>query len=347
MAGKTAAAGARPEPGLRYTTDLEPGIARRKSGRGFRYYDSDGRPVTDPRLLRRIKGLAIPPAYSDVWICPSAQGHLQATGRDAKGRKQYRYHDRWREQRRLNNYRQLKDFALALPRIRRRVARDMAARTLGRDKMAALLLRLLETTLIRIGNREYARRNKSYGLTTLKARHATVGAGGVRLRFRGKSGVMHDVAITDRRLARIIRRCMELPGQELFQYLDAGGQAHAIDSDTVNAYLKQAGGGDFTAKDYRTWAGSLSAFKALQREAAQAPPSASAVVRMVKEVARELNNTPAVCRACYIHPAVIDAYLAGELPERRPCDGPGGLRADERRLLAFLYECDTNGNTDC
>lgn len=303
--------------------------------------------MADRKVLERIKALAIPPAYTQVWISPSAQGHLQATGRDAKGRKQYRYHDLWQAQRRLSNYGQLLAFAQALPRIRRRVARDMGARTPGRDKVAALVARLLETTLIRIGSREYARRNKSYGLTTLKPRHATLGTASVRFRFRGKSGVMHDVAVNDRRIARAVRRCMELPGQELFQYLDDEGEVHSMDSGTVNAYLKQASGADFTAKDYRTWAGSLRAFVALQRHAGTGPPNRAVLVQVVKEVAQDLNNTPAVCKACYIHPAIIEAYLAGELPDRKPCGGPRGLRADERRLLAFLTRREPGGNTAC
>lgn len=334
-------------PRLHYASDLQAGIGRVRSGRGFRYTYPDGRAVADKNVLRRIKALAIPPAYTQVWISPSAQGHLQATGRDAKGRKQYRYHDLWQAQRRLSNYGHLQEFALALPRIRRRAARDMGAHSLGRDKVAALVVQLLETTLIRIGSREYARRNKSYGLTTLKPRHATLGAASVRFRFRGKSGVMHDVAVNDRRIARAVRRCMELPGQELFQYLDSEGEVHSMDSGTVNAYLKQASGADFTAKDYRTWAGSLRAFAALQCHAGTSPPSRAVLVQVVKDVARELNNTPAVCRACYIHPAIIEAYLQGELPGREPCDGPRGLRADERRLLAFLASRETSGNTVC
>jgi len=334
-------------PRLHYSSDLQPGISRKRSGRGFRYCHPDGRPVSDKKLLARIKALAIPPAYTEVWISPSAQGHLQATGRDAKGRKQYRYHDLWQAQRRLSNYGQLSRFAQALPRIRRRVARDMAARDLNRDKVAALVVQLLETTLIRIGSREYARLNKSYGLTTLKSRHATLAHGGVRFRFRGKSGVMHDVAVNDRRIVRAVRRCMELPGQELFQYLDQEGETHGLDSNTVNAYLKEASGADFTAKDYRTWAGSLKAFTALQGHAEAGPPDRATVVRVVKEVARALNNTPAVCRACYIHPAIIEAYMAGRLPDKEACRNPRGLRADERRLLAFLARCETIGNTDC
>ena len=322
---------------LRHVSDTLPGITRVRARGGFRYRAPDGSAVRDEATLARIKALAIPPAYEQVWICPHACGHLQATGRDARGRKQYRYHPAWDDVRKRDKFHQLIEFGHALPRIRRRVREDLKRPGLDGRKVAALVLRLLETTLVRVGTPEYARTNKSYGLTTLTRRHARISASQVRFRFRGKSGILHDVTVSDRRIARIVKRCMELPGQELFQYTDDAGQAHVIDSGRVNAYLKEAGGGDFTAKDYRTWAGSVQAFSLLQRRGkTQQAPARQAVVEAVKEVSQLLNNTPAVCRACYIHPAVEQAYLDGGLPPRRPCAGPDGLRADERRFLGFL-----------
>ncbi|MCD0504879.1 DNA topoisomerase IB [Bordetella petrii] len=329
-----------PEPsaGLVYADDSGPGFSRRplRSGK-FRYLDTRGRTIDDAQVIQRIDALAIPPAYTDVWICPLADGHLQATGRDARGRKQYRYHPDWTAVRDAGKYDQLAEFAACLPRIRRRVARDMRLRTLSQDKVLAVLVRLLEITLIRIGTREYARANKSYGLTTLKRRHTQVAGDRLRLRFMGKSGVPHDVTVNDGRIARTVKRCMDLPGQQLFHYRDAAGNIHPVSSEMVNAYLKDAGGGGYTAKHYRTWAGSVMAFALLQRQ-----PSASEAERKrilvdtVKQVANRLSNTPAVCRNCYIHPAILDAYLRGELPARKPHGTPRGLNADEQRLWHFL-----------
>lgn len=328
------------EEGLTYSADTEPGIRRERAGKGFRYVDAQGRAVRDARVLSRINALAIPPAYEDVWICPDPQGHIQATARDARGRKQYRYHDHWRQIRDADKYRQLEQFGAALPRIRRRVERDMAADALTTRKITAVVIRLLDLTLIRVGTREYAKSNKSFGLTTLRRRHASVIGSRIRFQFRGKSGVQHDVTINDRRIARVIKRCMEIPGHELFQYRDAQGAVHCVDSGCVNAYLKEAGGGDFTAKHYRTWAASVSAFNQLQSLACgkEAPDKAS-LGAVYKSTAALLGNTPAICRDCYIHPAVVAAYLAGQLPTRAPLKTPAGLRADERRFLAFLRAC--------
>jgi DNA topoisomerase-1 len=326
--------------GLAYSSDTEPGITRRRSGKGFRYIDAQGRAVRDPKVLARINALAIPPAYEDVWICTDPKGHIQATARDARGRKQYRYHDQWREIRDADKYRQLEQFGLALPRIRSRVARDMALDELTTRKITAVVVKLLDLTLIRVGTREYARSNKSFGLTTLRRRHASVMGSRIRFQFRGKSGVQHDVTINDRRIARVIRRCMEIPGHELFQYRDAQGVVHCVDSGCVNAYLKEAGGGDFTAKHYRTWAASVFAFSQLQgRARVAAAPDKAAVGAVYKSTAALLGNTPAICRDCYIHPAVTQAYLDGRLPPQASLKTPAGLRADERRFLAFLRAC--------
>lgn len=329
------------DPPLVYVDNTLPGYRRvRVNGSTFHYLDADGKRITDDAEIARINKLAIPPAYEDVWICPLPHGHLQATGRDARGRKQYRYHPSWAALRDAGKYQNLLAFGQALPRIRRRVALDMQARGLTQDKVVATLVRLLETTLIRIGAREYARSNKSYGLTTLTRRHATVAGSSFRFRFVGKSGVPHDVTVRDRRVARIIKRCLEIPGQQLFQYLDEDGDKHPVDSGAVNAYLRAAGDGDFTAKHYRTWAGSVMAYAALQDLPAESATQARQnVVDVIKQVSKRLANTPAVCRACYVHPALLEAYLQGVLPAKgRAPDGPRGLHADERRLLAFLRD---------
>lgn len=327
--------------GLRYVDDRRPGIRRVRTGDAeFDYVDAKGKRIENQRVLARIKALAIPPAYEDVWICPIATGHIQATARDARGRKQYRYHPQWTAVRDANKYDHLAEFARALPRIRRAVARDLATPGFSLEKVAAVLVRLLEMTLIRIGTRAYARSNKSYGLTTLKRRHTTVAGSRIRFRFRGKSGVSHDVTVVDLRVARIVRRCLEIPGQQLFHYRDAEGRARAIDSGAVNAYLKQISGCEFTAKHYRTWAASLLAHAALERS----HPGTLAerrhmIVQTVREVAERLGNTPSVCRACYIHPAITEAFLEGRLDAaRRTSSAPRGLSAAERRLLTFLEE---------
>jgi DNA topoisomerase I len=324
---------------LVYGADDGPGITRKRTGDQFVYYDVHGKPIQDQAVIARINALAIPPAYEDVWICPDENGHIQATGRDARGRKQYRYHEQWNQVRDATKYQQLGEFAAALPRIRRRVARDMRNRTMTQEKVVAVVVRLLELTLIRIGTRAYALTNKSYGLTTLRRRHASVQGSSVRFRFKGKSGVQHDLTVTDRRIATVIKRCMEIPGQELFQYQDAEGNIHRIDSGSVNAYLKEAGKADFTAKHYRTWAASVFALRVLQHaQASGKPPMRTAVTDMLKAASRLLGNTPAVCRDCYIHPEIISAYLDGHLPDRKSYPGPAGLNADERRFLAFLLQ---------
>jgi DNA topoisomerase-1 len=301
--------------GLRYVSDATPGIGRRPAAQGFRYVAAGGTALRDKATLARIRALAVPPAWTDVWICPREDGHLQATGRDARRRKQYRYHPRWREVRNESKYGRLVAFARALPRIRRRVARDLARPGLPREKVLATLVRLLETTYIRIGNEEYARANQSFGLTTLRERQVRVNGAQLRFRFRGKSGVPHEVALNDRRIARIVRRMQDLPGQELFQYVDQDGSTRAIESTDVNAYLGSVAGEEFTSKDFRTWAGTLLCARALRR--LPPPPSAAAgkreAAQAIEAVARELRNTRAVCRKCYVHPAVIESYLEGRL----------------------------------
>ncbi len=330
--------------GLRYVSDQRPGIRRRRAGKGFTYVDAKGERVADEKTLARIKSLAIPPAWSDVWICPRPNGHIQATGRDAKGRKQYRYHPRWREVRDETKYARLLAFGAALPKIRARVDEDLSRRALTRTKVLAIVVRLLETTLIRVGNEEYARANHSYGLTTLRNRHVKVEGSKLHFHFQGKSGVKHDIEVRDRRLARLVRRIRALPGQEVFQYLDEEGKRQTIDSGDVNDYLQEITGEPFTAKDFRTWAGTVLAAMALQEydgdvSATQAKKN---VVRAVEAVAERLGNTPSICRKCYVHPAVIDAYLDGTLLEtlRQRVDAEleedGALDPDERAVLRLL-----------
>jgi DNA topoisomerase-1 len=303
------------EAGLRYVHDDRPGIRRERLGKGFRYLDAGGQVIRELEVLGRIASLAIPPAWTDVWICPNPRGHLQATGRDARGRKQYRYHPRWRETRDETKFDRMIAFGLALPRIRERVEDDLAQPGLPRTKVLATVVRLLERTHIRVGNEEYARQNGSFGLTTLRNQHVQVSGQTVRFTFPGKSGVKHNIRISDRRLARIVERCQDLPGQELFQYLDDDAAPRSIDSDDVNAYLRETAGEEFTAKDFRTWAGTvlaartLLAFEAFDSEA-QARRN---VVSAIESVAKRLGNTRAVCRKCYVHPTVIDAYLTGSL----------------------------------
>jgi DNA topoisomerase-1 len=297
--------------GLRYVSDTTPGITRRRHGRGFAYFDPAGRRVRDPRELARIASIVVPPAWSAVWICPHASGHLQAVGRDARGRKQYRYHPRWNAVRDATKYDRLAAFAGALPRIRRRVQRDLRRRGMPREKVLATVVELLERTRIRIGNSEYARDNGSYGLTTLRGRHVRVSATRLRFRFRGKSRKLREVEISDPRLARIIRRCQEIPGQELFQYVDEHGEVRSVRSEDVNAYVREISGADFTAKDFRTWAGTVLTTAALRR---LAPPRTRSearknVVRAIGEAARQLGNTSAVCRRSYVHPRVLRSYL--------------------------------------
>jgi DNA topoisomerase I len=301
--------------GLRYASDLRPGISRRRAGRGVAYRRPDGTPVRDAVTLNRIRSLAIPPAWTDVWICPDPIGHLQATGRDARQRKQYRYHPRWRTHRDDAKFERLLDFARVLPRIRARCEADLATPGLSRDKVLAAVVRLLEMTLIRVGNEEYARLNRSFGLTTLRTRHARVSGTSVRFRFRGKSGRQHEVGLRDRRLSAVVRRCQDLPGQELFQYLDADGEPHDVASDDVNAYLREISGADVTAKDFRTWAGTVLAYRALRALTPGEDERAARhnVVEAVQETADRLGNTPAVARRSYVHPAILEAYLDGSI----------------------------------
>jgi DNA topoisomerase-1 len=301
--------------GLHYVTDTEPGIRRVRAGRGFRYISPNGKPIRGGEDLKRIRSLVIPPAWRDVWICPTANGHWQATGIDARGRKQYRYHPRWRAVRDEAKYERLVAFGLALSRIRARAEKDLALPGLPRNKVLAAIVRLLETTLIRVGNEEYVRENGSFGLTTIRDRHVQVNGSQMRFEFRGKSGIEHTVDLSDRRLARIVKQCQDIPGQELFQYLDHEGGRHSIGSTDVNTYLHEIAGQEFTAEDFRTWAGTILAARALQEFRAfdsQAQAKRN-LVRAIETVAKRLGNTKAVCRQCYIHPAVLDAYLDGSL----------------------------------
>jgi DNA topoisomerase I len=299
------------ENGLRYVTDDAPGIRRLRRGRHFGYVGPDGRPLRDRQTLARIQSLAIPPAYEQVWICPDPRGHIQATGRDARRRKQYRYHPRWREVRDENKYARMLDFARALPRIRRRVAADLRKPGMTREKVLSAVVALLEITAVRVGNDEYARENQSFGLTTLRNRHARVRGNKLTFRFRGKSGVQHEVHVIDHRLAKIVRQCQDLPDQQLFEYLDDDGSPRRVGSDDVNAYIREISGGDFTAKDFRTWMGTVRC-AAILVQAAQADTVADRkrnVAEAVREVARHLGNTAPVCRKCYVHPEVLAAYM--------------------------------------
>lgn len=296
---------------LRYVSDDGPGIRRKRAGKGFTYVTDDGEHVTDDATLARIRALVIPPAWENVWICPLANGHIQATGRDVKGRKQYRYHARWREVRDETKYEKMIAFAMSLPKVRATVEQHLKLPGLPREKVLATIVRLLEVTCIRVGNEEYARKNRSFGLTTLRNRHVDISGSSVRFRFRGKSGKEHSIRLKDRRLARVIGRCSELPGHELFQYVDDDGSTRTVESSDVNAYLKEIAGAEFTAKDFRTWVGTVLAVRALRELApAENATQATKTVKLaIKQVSERLGNTVAVCRKCYIHPAVLDAYL--------------------------------------
>jgi DNA topoisomerase I len=302
---------------LRYVTNQQAGIRRLGEGKDARYIDDKGRPVTDAATLERIRALGIPPAWTDVWICPQPTGHLQATGRDAKGRKQYRYHPRWRETRDETKYGRMIAFGQALPQIRRAVELDLGRPGLPREKVLAAVVRLLETTLIRVGNEEYARSNSSYGLTTMRDKHVTVDAGRITFQFRGKSGKQHRITLSDRRLARVVQRCRDLPGQELFQYLDDDGARQSISSHDVNDYLREVAGQEFSAKDFRTWAGTVLAAQALHELGIfeSQTQGKKNIVQAIEAVAARLGNTPAICRKCYVHPTVLEAYLDGSLAE--------------------------------
>ncbi len=331
---------------LRYVSDHRPGIRRVRMPNGFRYLDPDGEAITDEETIRRIQKLAIPPAYEDVWICPNPNGHLQAVGRDARGRKQYRYHPRWRAVRDEAKYTKMLIFGRVLPLIRARVDQDLRRHGLPREKVVAAIVRLLETTLMRVGNEEYAKANRSFGLTTLrKKRHVKVEGGKLHFDFRGKHGLEHHIDLNDRRLAGVVRRLQDLPGQELFHYLDADGEPHAVNSHDVNEYLQEIAGEEVTAKDFRTWAATNLAALALHELAAFDTKAGARknVVQAVDAVSRMLGNTPAICRKCYIHPAIFDGYLDGSLLEalKRRADErlaePGaGLSAEETAVTAFL-----------
>ncbi|MBN9393267.1 MAG: DNA topoisomerase IB [Chloroflexi bacterium] len=331
--------------GLRYVNDLMPGIRREKEGDEFVYYGPDGERITDARELDRIKKLGIPPAYTEVWICPRPNGHLQATGRDARGRKQYRYHAKWRVIRDETKYDRMLAFGAALPGLREQVTKDLALPGLPRRKVLATVIRLLETTLIRVGNVEYARSNKSFGLTTMRDRHVKVEGSKISFTFRGKSGKDWSLSITDRRLARIVKSCRDIPGYELFQYIDEDGQRQTIDSADVNEYLREVSGQDFSAKDFRTWAGTVLAALALQEFSAfdKEAEAKKNVVAAIKDVARRLGNTPTICRKSYIHPAIIDAYLEGtmldslqQLTSQELIENLHDLKPEEAAVMSLL-----------
>jgi DNA topoisomerase-1 len=333
--------------GLRYVSDQMPGIRRRRAGKGWTYIGVDGKPIRDRNEIARINKLAIPPAYTDVWICPNPRGHLQATGRDAKGRKQYRYHPRWREVRDETKYDRMMAFADALPRIRAQVDRDLARPGLPREKVLATVVELLDLGRIRIGNEEYAQQNESYGLTTMRDEHVDVQGSTIKFRFRGKSGKQHEVDVKDRRLANVVRRCQDLGGEELFTYSDGDDQPHPINSDDVNEYLQEISGNDFTAKDFRTWTGTVRASKALRD---LGPPESEREAKRkineaVKDVSQYLGNTPAICRKCYVHPRVIEAFIDGNLmppaEEAKKAvekDEDQALRDDEMSVLTLLRD---------
>lgn len=338
---------------LRYVTDQQPGIQREKTKKGlFRYIGVDGVELTDTRTRERIEALKIPPAYTNVWICPLPHGHLQATGRDARGRKQYRYHERWRMVRDETKYDRMLAFGDALTRIRETVEKDLARPGLNREKVLATIVRLLERTRIRVGNEEYARQNDSYGLTTLRPDHVDVEGTRLHFHFRGKSGKQHAIDIRDPKVARVVKKLLALDGQELFEYIDSGtGQYHSVSSGDVNAYLKAIGGEEFTAKDFRTWAGTVLCALALTAfegggDLLGSPQARNNITQAVKQVSERLGNTPAVCRKCYIHPVVLDSYLDGSLTaaltstsDNRPTGDDGsGLSADEAAILSFLRE---------
>ena len=326
-------------PDLHYVDDTQPGLTRKKLRGKFAYFDSAGQRITDPDEIKRINSLAVPPAYTDVWICADPRGHLQATGRDARGRKQYRYHPRWREVRDADKYSRLREFGLALPKLRKQLETLLDAPGFSRDKVMATVITLLDATLIRVGNTQYARDNRSYGLTTLRSRHVEVNGSAILFQFRGKSGIEHQITVKDRRLARIIKRCLEIPGQNLFQYLDENGERHTVSSHDVNSYLQTLTGADFTAKDYRTWAGSALALAVLRELQWESEAEAKRhVVEMVKSVSRQLGNTPAVCRKCYIHPAVVERFLLGALAELPRPRVRKGLRSEEVALAMFLEQ---------
>lgn len=337
--------------GLRYVSDTQPGIRRKRAGKGFAYVGTDGKTIRDAKELSRIRSLAIPPAYTDVWICPSPSGHIQATGRDARGRKQYRYHPKWREVRDETKFGRMLGFSQALPKIRTRLERDLSLPGLPREKVLATVVRLLECTCIRVGNDEYAKSNRSYGLTTLQDRHVEITGSNLRFEFRGKSGKTHKVDLNDRRLARIVERCQDLPGEDLFQYLDDDNVRQTIGSGDVNEYIREISGQEFTAKDFRTWAGTLLAIEALTKIGSFSTQrnAKSNVLKAIDQVAEQLNNTRSVCRKYYVHPAVLESYLDGKLLEHLGNGSKQGakdeLAADEAAVVRLLRRNVGNGGT--
>ena len=338
--------------GLRYVSDTGPGIGRNRAGKGWSFTGRDGKPIKDKAEVARIKAIGIPPAWTDVWICPAANGHIQATGRDAKGRKQYRYHTRWREVRDDTKYARMMAFGRALPGIRERVEHDLRRQGIPREKVLATVVRLLATTLIRVGNNEYAKTNDSFGLTTMQNEHVDISGAKVDFHFRGKSGVEHAIHIRDKRMATVVRRCQDLPGQTLFQYLDDDGNPHSIDSGDVNAYLREVTGEEFTAKDFRTWAGTVLAARALQEFGAvdSEAEAKQNILRAIEAVAARLGNTRTICRKCYVHPAVLDAYTDGSMLEAAKqraddelAEDLSALPPEEAAVLVLLQRRLTSG----
>ena len=335
--------------GLCYVSDDKPGITRKRSrqGEGFVYTDAKGQRVRDRQTIERIEALGIPPAWEQVWICPLENGHLQATGRDAKGRKQYRYHALWRQIRDQTKFTKMLAFSEALPKLRQRIEHDLSLPGLPKEKVLATVVRLMELTRIRVGNEEYAKTNNSFGLTTMQDDHVNISGSNVRFQFRGKSGVEHDIELRDRRLANIIKRCRDIPGQELFQYIDDDGQHQSIDSGAVNEYLKEITGQEFTAKDFRTWAGTVLATRELHTlgESTSQTAAKKAIVEAIKTVSQHLGNRPATCRKYYVHPAILDCYLDGSLCqimqqhiEQEFEIDPHGLRQEELAVVLLLKQ---------
>lgn len=328
--------------GLRYVTDEEPGIVRKRTGRGFCYLDCSGKPIRDKQTLQRIQSLVIPPAWTTVWICPAKHGHLQAVGRDARGRKQYRYHPLYRAVRDATKYGRMAAFGAVIPNIRERVHHDLESTGMPREKVLATIVSLLEQTAIRVGNEEYARTNKSFGLTTLREKHVEISGYKLRFHFRGKSGLTHDLELTDRKLSRILRQCQELPGHELFHYINESGDIVKISSEDVNSYLREIAGADFTAKDFRTWVGSSQMVLELEKigPAGSETEAKKNIVGAIKNAAAKLGNKPSTCRAYYIHPAILESYMDQSLfdamkksPEAK---GPFDLRREERCVLTLV-----------
>ncbi len=333
------------EAGLRYVTDAKPGVSRRRRGKKFIYIDPEGKRITDHNEVIRIQRLGIPPAWDDVWICRFENGHLQASGRDARGRKQYRYHARWREARDQTKFERMITFGKALPKIRGRVQRDLAKSGMPREKVLATIVRLLETTLIRIGNEEYAKENKSFGLTTMRNRHVKVSSSKIHFEFKGKSGKYHAIDVRDPQLARIVKRCQDLPGHELFEYVDEEGAIRSVDSGDVNTYLREQCGEDCTAKDFRTWTATVLAMVALKEfeKFTSSKEAKCNVTAAIEAVSRMLGNTPAICRKCYVHPEVVNSYMEGSLidtlrqrGEEKMSRELSRLKPEEAAVLMFL-----------